>query len=95
MSKQPQGIVGVFTSPDGGVVAQVAVFERPSGCRTRREGQESLARRRLSFEVARRFCARDYADALSEMARDSAMGTLRDRGYKATYFPVGYNGEEE
>lgn len=92
-TKQPKGIVGVFTSPDGDVIAQVAVFERPSGACTHREGQEYLARRRLSYEVARQLCATFYADALSEMARDSAMGQLRDKGYKATYIPVGY-GEE-
>lgn len=92
-TKQPQGIGGVFTSPDGDVIAEVAVFERPFGACTQREGQEYLAKRRLSYEVARQLCAPYYADALSEMARDSAMRMLINMGYKATYIPVRY--EEE
>lgn len=94
-AKQPQGVVGVFTGPDGDVIAEVAVFELPSGACARKEGQEYLARRRLSYEVARQLCTSFYADALSEMARDSAMGMLRNKGYKATYIPVGYDKEGE
>ena len=92
----PKGIVGIFTTPKGEVIASVTVFEQahPGGWRLI-EAQKSLAARRLALAVARAYCAPDYADATSEYDREKTMNTLRGKGFKASYIPVGYEGEGE
>ena len=96
-NNNPKGVIGIFTGPNGRVEATAPVFERTQpGGYTLREAQESLARRRLSYEVAKSFCATIYADAMSEMARDGAMGALvNTMGYRTKYVPVGYEEDED
>lgn len=91
MSKKPKGIIGVFTSPCGEVVASVSVFEQTRSCGiTLLEAQKLLARRRLAFELAKSYCARVYAENLDDYVREKIMNAMQCKGFKATYIPVGH-----
>ena len=76
MNKKPKGIIGVFTSPCGDVVASISVFEQARSCGiTLLEAQKLLARRRLAFELAKSYCARVYAENLDDYVHQPAYHT--------------------
>lgn len=88
--KQPQGVVGVFISPQGDVTASISVFERPPGGFSLLESQKTLAERRLSHEVAKEYCAPDFANALTEFDLERIMENMGKDGFKVVLIPVGY-----
>ncbi|MDL2315457.1 hypothetical protein LJC59_00040 [Desulfovibrio sp. OttesenSCG-928-A18] len=88
-AKHPKGIIGIFTSPEGSVTATAPVFESLS-----RFNQEVLAARRLALEVARAYCAPDFANSMSEHDREKTMNAMRANGFKVTYITIGYEDDD-
>lgn len=84
--KNPKGVVGVFISPQGDVVASVSVFERCGS-------QKSLASMRLAYEVAKAYCSPVFVNAMSEYDREKIVGSMRRSGFKEKYILIGYDDE--
>ena len=87
----PKGVIGIFTSKNGDVIATSPVFEmvKPGGW-TLVDSQRVLAQRRLAYEVAKSFCSSVYADAMEEYDREKTMKALQSKGYTALYITVGH-----
>jgi len=92
-SKTPKGVVGVFVSPKGDVIASVAVFERVSGATSLLNGQHMLAEGRLAYAVTKAYCAPDFANAIGDYDREKIMRDMRGSGFKAVYSPIGHEVE--
>jgi len=87
----PKGIIGIFTNPKGDVIATATIFDPIPQWQ-----QESLARMRLAVEVARAYCAPDYARAISTHTSEAIMNDMqRTKGFTITMVPVGYNDNEK
>jgi len=59
------------------------------------EAQKALAEQFLAGEIARAYCAPDYANAIGEFERQKIMNAMRRNGFTVTYIPVGYDVEDK
>jgi hypothetical protein len=95
-AKKIKGVIGVFTNPNGEVIASAPVFDRtqPGGF-TLLEAQRCGAKRLLAYEIAKAYCSSVYVDSMSEWFMESAMNAMLNKGFKAKYIVVGHEEEQE
>lgn len=94
-AKTPTGVVAIFTSNDGRVVASACDFirEAPGGC-SLREGQESRVRRTLQRKVVYEMCNDHLASVMGTFTLSELVLEMeRKHGYRTTIIHVG--GEDE
>lgn len=84
MIDEPTGVVGIFTWPDGAVLASVSDFDRSTyGGFSLSEGQAHRVKERLAYEVIEKTCNECIAKALSAYHRSEIIGHLvRKQGFK-------------
>lgn len=73
----PKGVVAIFVSPDGRVVASGTDFDvdRPGGYKLQ-DAQRVRAERRLARAVVDAYCSSTVTEALSEYDREQMMRKL-------------------
>ncbi len=84
-----QGVVGIYTAPDGHVVATAACFkpDTPGGF-TRAEAQEYRARQSLYRAVIDAYCSRVVYDALDAYLCEQIVRKLPG---KMTFIRIGHD----
>lgn len=91
----PPGVVGIFTSKDGHVIANASDFERSkAGGTTLREGQEYRVRYQLAFAVLRAYCSPDIAEVFEAYEASQVMHKMVKKGAKVTFIPIGHDTED-
>jgi hypothetical protein len=90
--KPPHGIVAVFITPEGRVIAHAASFEpgAPAGF-SQQEFQTIRARRSLSLETVRALSGDDIGNAIDEHTAGRITETLLSKGFKQHFIPIGYD----
>lgn len=93
---QISGVVAVFISPDGRVVAEVTDFERSGyGGFTLEEAQRIRCKRALNRAVVSRFASDPLANAISEYSAESIVSEMVDKGgYRKHFITIGHGQAE-
>ena len=90
--KAPQGVISLFLSQDGRVVAHTADFhpDHPGGFTTQ-EAQRIRSRDALYRAVMRTMCNWDLADACDQYACEKVVKCLLEKGYRMEYISIGHD----
>lgn len=86
----PPGFVGIYTDPEGHVIATISYFEeRP------KERQLEVARHLLAQAVLAAYCSEAILHAFDRFDVGTFIRKLEAKGGKATLVPVGYDNDGE
>jgi hypothetical protein len=93
-TKEPQGIIAIFTAPDGDVIATATDFNRSGmgGCKLW-EAQMWRAKDAVKWKAVRAYSSAIMADALSSYLCQQIAEALCGKGHKITFRAVGYSDE--
>lgn len=90
----PKGVIAIWTSPDGDVVATNADFDRSSyGGFKLWEAQRMRARRAVQRDAVDRYAGPAIAACLSNYLFEQIAEAMRGKGHKITCRSVGYDDE--
>lgn len=87
----PAGVIAIFTSPEGDVIASESDFEQSSHAGFRLiEAQRMRANRALDWAVIRAYCSERIQPAISDHYAHEIVRNLERKGWKRTIIPVGH-----
>lgn len=94
--KEPKGVIGIWTDPEGRVIATAADFDRSGygGFKTW-EAQRLRARDAVHREVVRAYCSPAVTDCLSSYLLKSIAEEMLRKGHRITMRSVGYDEETQ
>jgi hypothetical protein len=91
---EPQGIIAIFTAPDGDVIATAADFNRSGmgGCKLW-EAQMYRVTDAVKWKAVQAYCSPVVSDALSKYLLEQIATALIGKGHKITVRAVGWGDE--
>jgi len=91
VTADPQGVIAIFTAPDGDVIATATDFNRSGmgGCKLW-EAQMWRARDAVKWKAVRAYSSPIMADALSNYLCTSIADALCQKGHKITLRAIGW-----
>ncbi len=89
--RTPKGVVALLVAPDGRELANAADFGAgaPAGF-SRRDYQESAARRALALAAMRGLASPIMSDAIEAYTAENIMRAMCNQGCRVLVVPVGY-----
>jgi hypothetical protein len=93
-AKEPCGVIAIFTSADGDVIATASDFNRSGyGGFKIWEAQRSRACQAVKWKAVQAYCSTAVSDALSSYLCEQVADALISKGHKLSVRAVGYSEE--
>lgn len=93
-AKEPCGVIAIFTSPEGDVIATAADFNRSGyGGFKLWEAQLQRARQAVKWKAVDAYCSSVVTESLSGYLREQVADALVGKGHKISIRAVGYSDE--
>lgn len=88
---EPKGVLAIWTSPDGDVIATAADFDRGGyGGFKLWEAQRMRARNSVMHRAVRAYCSDRVTDAIDTYIVEQIAGAMGKKGHKITCRAVGW-----
>jgi len=91
VSKEPQGVIAIMTTPEGHVIATAADFDRQSyGGFKLWEAQRMRAKKQAIYATIRAYCSDAIVEAIDSYLSEQIGEALRRKGHTLTLRAIGY-----